>query len=122
MAATVHTGTAPDTATVIDTASDAAVNVEQAGSDSEIEAIVADKGYHSTKVVSLAAELGMRAYIPERSSPQQRRWTDKDPEAKHAVYAARGRTQGAHGKVLSRLRSELTERSFAHVCDSGGAR
>ena len=122
VAATVHTGTAPDTATVIDTAIDAAVNAEQAGSDSEIEAIVADKGYHSTKVVSLAAELGMRAYIPERASPQQRRWTDKDPEAKHAVYAARRRTQGARGKVLSRLRSELTERSFAHVCDTGGAR
>lgn len=122
VAATVHTGTAPDTATVIDTAIDAAVNAEQAGSDSEIEAIVADKGYHSTKVVSLAAELGMRAYIPERASPQQRRWTDKDPEAKHAVYAARRRTKGVHGKVLSRLRSELTERSFAHVCDTGGAR
>jgi len=26
------------------------------------------------------------------------------------------------GKQLSRLRSELTERSFAHVCDTGGAR
>ena len=45
---TVHTGTAPDTATIIDTAIDAAANAEQAGADNEIEAIVADKGYHST--------------------------------------------------------------------------
>jgi hypothetical protein len=66
---TVHTGTAPDTATIIDTAIGAAVNAEQAGADSETEAIDADKGYHSTKVVTLAADLGMRAYIPERASP-----------------------------------------------------
>lgn len=119
---TVHTGTAPDTATIIDTAIDAAVNAEQAGADNEIEAIVADKGYHSTKVVTLAADLGMRAYIPERASPQQRRWVDKDPKEKRAVYLARRRTKSDRGKQLSRLRSELTERSFAHVCDTGGAR
>jgi transposase len=119
---TVHTGTAPDTATIIDTAIDAAVNAEQAGADNEIEAIVADKGYHSMKVVTLAADLGMRAYIPERDSPQQRRWVDKDPKEKRAVYAARRRTKSERGKQLCRLRSELTERSFAHVCDTGGAR
>ncbi|NCA17738.1 MAG: hypothetical protein EBS90_11955 [Betaproteobacteria bacterium] len=119
---TVHTGTAPDTATIIDTAIDAAVNAEQAGADNEIEAIVADKGYHSTKVVTLAADLGMRAYIPERASPQQRRWIDKDRKEKRAVYSTRRRTKSDRGKQLSRLRSELTERSFAHVCDTGGAR
>jgi len=83
---------------------------------------VADKGYHSTNVVSLAAELGMRACIPERASPQQRRWTDKDPGDKGAVYAPRRRVKSERGKQLSRLRGELTERSFAHVCDTGGAR
>jgi transposase len=55
---TVHTGTAPDTATIIDTAIDAAASAEQAGLDNEVEAIVADKGYHSTKVVTLAAQYG----------------------------------------------------------------
>ena len=122
VAATVHTGSTPDTTTIIDTAIDAAVNAEEAGAEGEVESIVADKGYHSTKVVSLAAELGMRAYIPERASPQQRRWTDKDPNDKRAVYATRRRTRSARGRQLSRLRSELTERSFAHVCDTGGAR
>jgi hypothetical protein len=57
---TVHTGTAPDTATIIDTAIDAAASAEQAGLDNEVEAIVADKGYHSTKVVTLAAQYGTR--------------------------------------------------------------
>ena len=118
----VQPGNAPDTATVIDTAIDAAVNAEQAGAEKDVQAIVADKGYHSTKVVTLAADLGMRAYIPERASPKQRRWTDKNPAEKRAVYATRKRTQSTRGKQLSRLRSELAERSFAHVCDTGGAR
>jgi hypothetical protein len=122
VAATVHPGNAPDTQTIIDAAIDAAVNAEQAGVENDLQAIVADKGYHSTKVVTLAADLGMRAYIPERASPKQRRWTDKAPADQRAVYNARRRTQSERGKQLSRLRSELTERSFAHVCDTGGAR
>jgi transposase len=122
VSATVHRGNAADTATVIDTAIDAAVNLEEAGCENEVEAIVADKGYHSPKVVIQAAEFGMQAYIPERASPAQRRWTGKDPAEKKAVYAARRRTKSEHGKLLSRARSELVERSFAHVCDTGGAR
>jgi transposase len=66
----------------------------------------------------LAAELGIRTYIHERTSGTHRRWTDKDPSEKQAVCANKGR----RGKQLSRLRSELTVRSFAHVCDTGGAR
>lgn len=122
VSATVHPGNAADTATVIDTAVDAAVNLEAAECENEVEAIVADKGYHSTKVVMDAAELGMLTYIPERAGPKQRRWTNKDPNERKAVYATRRRTKGARGKLLSRARSELVERSFAHVCDTGGAR
>jgi transposase len=122
VSATIHGGTAADTATVIDTAIDAAINVEKAGGESEVQAIVADKGYHSTKVLTLAADLRMRTYIPEPEAPTQRRWTDNDPSERKPVYAARRRAQGEHGKLLSRTRSELVERSFAHVCDTGGAR
>jgi transposase len=86
---TVHPGSTPDTTTIIDTAIDAAVNVDQAGADHEIKAIVADQGYHSTSVVTLAADLGMRASIPERASPKQRRWVGKDPNEKRAVYSTR---------------------------------
>ena len=122
VSATVHPGNAADTATVIDTAIDAAVNLEEAECENEVEAIVADKGYHSTDVVMQAAEFGMKAYIPERASPARRRWVGKDPSEKSAVYAARRRTKSEHGKLLSRTRGELVERSFAHVCDTGGAR
>ena len=122
VSATVHPGNPADTATVIDTAIDAAVNLEEAGCENEVEAIVADKGCHSTHVVMQAAEFGMKAYIPERASPARRRWVGKDPSEKKVVHAARRRTQGEHRKVLSRTRSELIERSFANVCDTGGAR
>jgi hypothetical protein len=48
VAVNVQPGNAPDTATIIDTAIDAAVNAEQAGVETDVKAIVADKGYHSS--------------------------------------------------------------------------
>lgn len=118
VSATVHPGNAADTTTVID----AAMNLEEAECENEVEAIVTDKGYHSTKVLMRADEFGMLAYIPERADPKPRRWSGKDPSEKRTVYTARRRTKGEYGKLLSRTRSELVERSFAHVCDTGGAR
>jgi transposase len=106
----------------MDTAIDAAANAGQAGSDNGIETIVADKCYRSTKVVTLATDIGMLVYIPECASPQQRCWVDRDPRDKRAVCSTRRRIKSDRGKQLCRLRSELTERSFAHVCDTGGAR
>lgn len=121
-ATTGYTGTAPGMATTIDTAIDAALNAGQAGAGNDITAVVADKGIQSTKVVTLAAALGMRAYIPERAYPQQRRWVDKDPKEKRAVYATRKRIKSGRVKQVCKLRSELTARSFAPVCDTGNAR
>ena len=68
-----------------------------------------------------AVEFGMQTYIPERASPIPRRWADKDPSEKKSVYNARRHATSEHGKALSRARSEVVERSFAHVCDTGGA-
>ena len=44
------------------------------------------------------------------------------PEQRAAVLANRRRTRGQRGRKLQRLRSERVERSFAHVCQTGGAR
>jgi transposase len=119
---TVQPGNAADTAAVMDTVIDAAVNLEEAGCENKVEAIVTDKGYHSTNVSMQAREFGTQAYTPERASPTERRWTGKDPSEKSAVYAARRRTKSEHDKLLLLTRSELVEQSFAHVCDTGGAR
>jgi transposase len=85
-----------------------------------VEETVADKGYHSNQVlVDLHAE-GVRSYIPE---PERgpRKWEGKEKEQKQ-VYANRRRMSGRRGKDLQKLRSELTERSFAHMYETGGMR
>ena len=38
------------------------------------------------------------------------------------MYANRRRARGARGRRLQRQRSEQVERTFAHVCETGGAR
>jgi transposase len=83
----------------------------------------ADKGYHSAATLAAIHEhTPYRTYIPEPKRKHDCRWTDKPPEHKEAVYANHRRTRGARGKQLQRLRSERVERSFAHVCETGGAR
>lgn len=97
-------------------------NLARAGSDAKVGEVVADKGYHKTKVVSHCASSGTRTYIPERRTKGRRRWLGKPPEEQRAHYANRCRTRGARGRGLQRRRSERVERSFAHVCESGGGR
>lgn len=93
-----------------------------AGSEAAVEEVVADKGYHKAETLAWAQSLGVRTYIPEREAKHRRRWTDKPSEEKEGVYANRRRARGERGKRLGRLRSELVERSFAHVLDTGGGR
>lgn len=62
------------------------------------------------------------SYIPERVSRWCRKWIDQPSERKHAAYGNRRRVKGARGRRLGKLRSEFVERSFAHVCRTGGAR
>jgi hypothetical protein len=79
-------------------------------------------GSHAAEQLELDESLALRTYIPEPERKHPSRWTDKPPEFKHAVYANRRRTQTDKSKRLQRLRSERVERSFAHVCETGGAR
>jgi hypothetical protein len=88
----------------------------------EIKDAVAGNGYHSNETVTWCQSSGIRTYIPQREGRHRRRWTDKPPEQKCAVYGNRRRIRGKRGKALGRLRSEYTERSFAHTCETGGAR
>ena len=86
----------------------------------EIEAVVADKGYHAADALELCEFVGLRTYIPEPRRKHERRWTDKPAEFQRAVYHNRRRIGRRKGKQLQRRRSELCERSFAHLCDTGG--
>src|SRR5690606_14423309 len=81
-----------------------------------------DKGYHKASTLGLVSGLGIRTYIPEPDRPHPSRWTDKPPENRQAVYNNRRRVGRATSKRLQRRRSEVVERTFAHVCETGGAR
>jgi transposase len=122
LGATLHPGHAADTDTLVDSVMDAQENVQQAGSDAEIEEAAADKGYHAASTLELCDSLSLRTYIPERRSRHRSKWTDKKPEMQRAVYLNRQRVRRAKSKRLQRRRSEVCERTFAHICDSGGMR
>lgn len=123
LAAEVYHANYADTTTLEDSLHQAQINQEAAGSAAEIKDAVADKGYHGNDTLAnLHEHTPYRSYIPEPELPHARVWTDKPPEQREAVYANRRRTRGSRGRKLQRLRSERLERSFAHVCETGGAR
>ena len=94
----------------------------QVGQGPQIKEVVADKGYHKATTLVLLEDLGLRSYIPEQRRNERRVWHDKPAGQKEAVYGNARRVRGARSKRLQRWRSERVERSFAHVCESGGAR
>ena len=85
-----------------------------------IEEGVADKGYHSGAVLQDLHRIDCRSYIPEPERGR-RNWEGKEDEQK-PVYANRRRMRGKRSKQLQRKRSELTERSMAHMNETGGMR
>jgi transposase len=111
-----------DTQTMTDSVMQAQVNLQEAGSEQQIEEVAADKGYHAAGTVELCESLDVRTYIPEPQRQHEACWTDKPPEMKRAFYNNRRRVRRSKGRRLQRRRSELCERSFAHICDSGGMR
>lgn len=123
VAAEIYHADQADTQTLEDSLNAAQTNQRAAGSEQTICDVAADKGYHAgEQLATLHEHTPYRTYIPEPQRKYPRTWTDKPPEQKQAVYANRRRTRGERGKQLQRLRSEKTERTFAHVCETGGAR
>ena len=108
--------------TMVDSVMEAQTNLSEAGIDVEIEEAVGDKGYHATDTLELADWLNLRTYIAEPKRNAKRHWREVPEEKRRAVLNNRRRTRAARSKRLQRLRSERVERSFAHVCETGGAR
>jgi transposase len=109
----------PDSAPL--TLSLAAAHLVLAGHAEKVEEAVLDKGYHDNRLLAQCAERGVRTYIPERRQ-KVRRWTDKPAAQQAAFRANRRRVRGEKGRRLNRWRSERCERTFAHVCETGGGR
>jgi transposase len=123
LAAVVYEANRGDADTLAESVVVAQKNIIEADSPANMTSAAADKGYHSAETLALVnGPLGVRTYIPEPKRKRRWKWRQRPAEQKAAVTSNRRRVRGARGKRLQRLRSELTERSFAHVCETGGAR
>jgi len=121
VATTVTFADKSDPRSASDTLALAGANLVLAGSAAEIEELVADKGYHDNRLMAALTERGLRTYIPERRQ-KTRCWTNKPAAYEQAFRANRRRVRAEKGKRLNRWRSERCERTFAHVCETGGGR
>lgn len=123
LAAPVYRANEADAETIGPTISAAQDNVVAADSPANIKEMVADKGYHKNETLAeLEFTEGLRTYIAEPKQSQRRNWRDKPEEQRQAVTNNRRRIRGRRGRSLQRQRSEKVERSFAHVCETGGSR
>ncbi len=123
LAAEVYPADQADADTIGPSLSAAQDNLIQAESDANIEEIVADKGYHKNETLAdLEFTEGLRTYVAVPKQTHRRNWKNKSAEQRQAVTNNRRRTKGKRGRELQRKRSERVERSFAHVCETGGSR
>jgi transposase len=119
LAITLQPASEGDTSTIHKTLAEAqsvASEIRETG----VEEVVADKGYHSGEVLEKLGEEGVRTYIPEPDRGR-RNWQGKAVEQQR-TYENRRRVRGNRGRRLQKLRSELTERTFAHLYETGGMR
>jgi transposase len=123
LAAEVYHADTADVDTIGPSLSQAQDNLIQAESDAEIEEAVADKGYTGNETLAdLEFTEGLRTYVAEPKQTHRRNWKNKPEEQRRAVTNNRRRVKGKRGRALQRQRSEKVERSFAHVCETGGSR
>lgn len=139
LAAPIYPADQPDSATLLTSVVTAQVNLMEAESGLPMEelakqppAVIAgltclgevatDKSYHKAETLASCATLGVRTYIPEVRRSQKRIWIDKPAAWQRAYRNNRRRVRGRRSKRLQKLRSEKVERTFAHVCETGGGR
>ena len=89
-------------------------------SETGVERVVGDKGYHSRDSVRALAEVGVQTILSEPERGRQH-WRGQTAE-RQAVYANRRRLKSPTGKQLLRRRGEHLERAGAHLYDRGGMR
>jgi transposase len=111
-----------DAQTLVDSVMEAKVNLNEAGSSAQIKEVAGDKGYHAAATLELCDACSLRTYIPEPKRKHALKWEDKSSEYQRCVYNNRRRVRRGKSKALQRLRSERCERTFAHICETGGMR
>ena len=121
VAAEIYHSNVGDTQTIENTVN--AAKTQLRDTDCQVKEVVADKGYHAEQTLdALQNESNVRTYIPAADQRRKRRWTDKTPRREASYRRNKRNASGRRGRRLQRLRSERVERTFAHLCDTGGAR
>ncbi len=121
VAATVMHADRADGATGAETLIVAQANLVVADNEVAVTELVADKGYHDNRLLAQCQDWQVRTYSPEKKQ-KSRCWTDKPEEFPRAFRGNRRRVRTQKGRRLNRWRSERCERTFAHVCETGGGR
>jgi transposase len=121
LAVTLQPANEGDTTTIHKTLEEAQVAAREIN-ERGVEEVVADKGYHSSAVLKDVHEQEVRSYIPEPERGRRRWQGEGKAEEQRRTYENRRRVRGDRNKRLQKLRSELTERSFAHLYETGGMR
>jgi transposase len=121
LAVTLQPANEGDTTTIHKTLEEAQAAAREIN-DQGVEEVVADKGYHSGAVLMDVHEQQVRSYIPEPERGRRNWQGEGKAEEQKRTYENRRRVRGDRNKRLQKLRSELTERSFAHLYETGGMR
>jgi transposase len=122
LAAEIRPADHADTATLADSLAAAQINLHAAGSAATIEEAAADKGYHAAGTLETCEFFDVRTYIPEPKRARPRKLSGQPEAQRRAVRNNRRRMARPKGKALQRRRSEVAERTFAHICETGGSR
>jgi transposase len=121
VAMTLQPANEGDTSTIHKTLEEAQAAAQEVN-EQGVEEVVADKGYHSGAVLKEVHEQDVRSYIPEPDRGRRNWQGEGKAEEQARTYENRRRVRGERNKRLQKLRSELTERSFAHLYETGGMR
>ena len=130
VAAEVHGADKGDTSTLKQTALKADEAVMKAGIEGGIVDLIGDRGYHADAALADLQTIGFRTFIAERPVPAKRNWKqvarrhgkEKMERFRKAFHRNRRRQCSATGRALQKKRAEYPERSFAHICNTGGLR
>jgi len=120
VAMTLQPASEGDTSTIHKTLEEAQTELKRL--DLAVEEVVADKGYHSGAVLTELHEQEFRSYIPEPDRGRRKWQGEGKQQEQKRTYENRRRVRGDRNKRLQKLRSELTERTFAHLYETGGMR
>lgn len=120
VAMTLQAANEGDTSTIQQTLEEAQAELKQV--ELAVEEVVADKGYHSGAVLAELHEQEVRSYIPEPDRGRRNWQGEGKAEERDRTHENRRRVRGDRNKRLQKLRSELTERTFAHLYETGGMR